>query len=203
MKVKWGTGLTWNVAGSWCGWWGLRGLHRCVAHPPQRTGAPARPPCLAQSQTPAYVPRSPVCRERINSEVINSIFHNLIHFSLTFHDIIWIFLLWEMDITGPWLSFKGWLLFLMSCSSTGGFANSHSLTHEIPCLPYSPCTHFTLGHSSHTCCCVIWKRPGPSCLVTISCRQLHRLVPEAERITGLLRTICRGMCMSDEIYSSQ
>lgn len=59
-------------------------------------------------------------------------------------------------------------------------------------LPCSLHTHFTLGHSSHTCCWVIWKRPGPSCLVTISCRQLQRLVPEAARITGLLRTICKG-----------
>ena len=47
-------------------------------------------------------------------------------------------------------------------------------------------TYFTLGHSSHTCCWVIWNRPGPRDLVTISCLQLHFLVPFAGFITGLL-----------------
>jgi hypothetical protein len=44
----------------------------------------------------------------------------------------------------------------------------------------------TFGHSSQTCCCVIWNLPGPSCRVTISWRQLQRLVPFAGFITGLL-----------------
>ena len=48
----------------------------------------------------------------------------------------------------------------------------------------------TLGHSSHTCCWVIWNLPGPKDLVTISCRQLHFLVPLAGFITGLLCVNC-------------
>lgn len=53
-------------------------------------------------------------------------------------------------------------------------------------------THLTLGHSSHTVCCIIWKRPGPSCLVVISCRQLHFLVPLAGLITGLFLVIFKN-----------
>lgn len=49
-------------------------------------------------------------------------------------------------------------------------------------------THFILGHSSHTTSWVIWKRPGPSCVVLISCLQLHFLFPGASLATGLLRT---------------
>ena len=51
-------------------------------------------------------------------------------------------------------------------------------------------THFTLGHSSQTCCCIIWNLPGPNCRVTISCLQLHFLVPLAGFATGLLCVIC-------------
>lgn len=49
-------------------------------------------------------------------------------------------------------------------------------------------TYFTLGHSSHTVSWVIWNRPGPSCVVLISCLQLHFLLPGASLATGLLRT---------------
>lgn len=49
-------------------------------------------------------------------------------------------------------------------------------------------THLILGHSSQTTSCVIWKRPGPSCVVLISCRQLHFLLPGASFATGLFRT---------------
>lgn len=51
-------------------------------------------------------------------------------------------------------------------------------------------TYFTLGHSSHTISWVIWKRPGPSCVVLISCLQLHFLLPGASLAMGLLRTTC-------------
>lgn len=56
----------------------------------------------------------------------------------------------------------------------------------------SSLTNFTLGHSSQTVCCIIWKRPGPKFLVTISCLQLHFRVPGAGLITGLLRVICNN-----------
>lgn len=49
-------------------------------------------------------------------------------------------------------------------------------------------TYLILGHSSQTTSCVIWKRPGPSCVVLISCRQLHFLLPGASFATGLFRT---------------
>ena len=49
-------------------------------------------------------------------------------------------------------------------------------------------TYLTLGQSSQTCCCIIWKRPGPSCIVFISWRQLHLRVPDAGLATGLYRT---------------
>lgn len=55
----------------------------------------------------------------------------------------------------------------------------------------SLCTHWTLGHSSHTCCWVIWNRPGPSCMVFISWRQLHCLVPCASLATGRYLTTCK------------
>ena len=49
-------------------------------------------------------------------------------------------------------------------------------------------THLMLGHSSQTTSWVIWKRPGPSCVVLISCLQLHFLLPGASLATGLTRT---------------
>ena len=49
-------------------------------------------------------------------------------------------------------------------------------------------TYLTLGQSSQTCCCIIWNRPGPSCIVFISWRQLHLRVPDAGFATGLYRT---------------
>lgn len=54
----------------------------------------------------------------------------------------------------------------------------------------SSLTNFTLGHSSHTVCCIIWNLPGPKFLVTISCLQLHLRVPGAGLITGLFLVIC-------------
>ena len=60
-------------------------------------------------------------------------------------------------------------------------------------------TYLTLGQSSQTCCCIIWNRPGPSCIVFISCRQLHLRVPDVGFATGLYRTTC--MCYNPVIYS--
>lgn len=64
--------------------------------------------------------------------------------------------------------------------------------------------YFIFGHSSQTTSCVIWKRPGPSCVVLISWRQLHFLFPGASLAMGLFRTtyiVKEERMLKEENYS--
>lgn len=74
-------------------------------------------------------------------------------------------------------------------NSTGNIRYTFiSLMQAICFTSFLASTYLTLGHSSHTVSWVIWKRPGPSCVVLISCLQLHFLLPGASLAIGLLRT---------------
>lgn len=75
------------------------------------------------------------------------------------------------------ISIEIWLSHLLHCEVQ---------KHMVWVLPKG--TYLTFGHSSHTISWVIWKRPGPSCVVRISCLQLHFLFPGASLAMGLLRT---------------
>jgi len=51
--------------------------------------------------------------------------------------------------------------------------------------------HLTFGHVSQTRCWAIWNRPGLSCTVFISLRQLHSRVPDVCCATLLLRSVSK------------
>lgn len=70
------------------------------------------------------------------------------------------------------------------------FLSQYLRSHTSISSSLSSLTNFTLGHSSHTVCCIIWNLPGPKFLVTISCLQLHLRVPGAGLMTGLFLVIC-------------